>query len=117
MRAIGRELLDVHADVGAERRRVVGIQRRHDDVVVAALVEEVAQRLGARPAALVRGQDRHGGEALLLDDRLEQPGELVRAAARAGHDDHLDGLLRLPALGGGRQDGKARDGRRMRRRR
>ena len=37
---------------------------------------------------------------MLLDNCLNQPRDLVGAAALAGHDHEVDGLLRLPCHGG-----------------
>jgi hypothetical protein len=90
------EFLDVHADVGLQRRREIAVQRRHHDMRVARAVLEVAQRLGARAAPLVDRQEGQAREAFLLDDRLEQPREPIRAAALTGHDHHLHRAHRLP---------------------
>ena len=65
-------------------------------MVVTGLVLDVAQCLRPGTAGLVDRDDGPRREVLLLDQTLQQAGNLVSATPGTRHDDQLDGLFRGP---------------------
>ena len=95
-----RQVRDLVAELGDVRQQV-GIVGTEDDAVriaLGALAVDIA--FGAGATALVHHHDRLLGELVLGDDRLDDAGEIIGAAAGARSDDELDRLGRLPGLRG-----------------
>jgi hypothetical protein len=96
----GGEGLDVDAEaLLAQRRGEEGVERHQDGVIGVARAVDMQKRLGARAAALVVRHQRTAGEVFLLGHRLDEAGDLIGAAAGAGHDHEIDRAARLPAIG------------------
>src|SRR6266478_39547 len=79
------------------QRRGEQVGERNDDRVrVAFLLLDIEEALDARPARLVHRDQRLRRKLVLLGDAADQPRHLIRASARAGGDDELDGSGRFP---------------------
>jgi len=69
-------------------------------VRVAFLLLDVEEALRARPPDLLTAMSGCGEKLVLLGDAADQPRHLIRASARAGGDDELDGAGRSQASSG-----------------
>ena len=80
-----------------DRRSVKAVQRHHHRVIIAGLVLQIPQRLGARTARLVDRNERTRTDRPFCSIRpCRQTCNLIRTATGARHDDKFDRLLGLP---------------------
>ena len=97
----GGEILALPRDLGHERKEPL-VGRAEDQAMRVALPRlAVHETFRARAAALERDDDGLGDEIVLLDDRLDRPGEDVGAAAGTRGHDEFHGLGRRPIRGEG----------------
>ena len=93
-----REVLPVERNPRGDRCREEVVQGDDDDVRVALLPLHVHESFRSRAAGLVDHDEGRGGQLVLADQRADEPGHDVRAAARARRNDELHGLRRLPGF-------------------
>ena len=93
------ELHDVDTEARlAQWGREERIQRHHDRVVGIIGRLEVLKRFSARATRLVDRDQWLVGHGAFFNDRLHEARHFVSAAALAGHDYEINGLLWLPAI-------------------